>query len=268
MAAAAFNALLRVARDQDSRAAALAGRTPLNPALLIAGHGTRNAAGVAAFAAFIERVASVRLTPARCAWPAGSSSCPARRSPRRSPTWSARGHRDLVAVPLMLVAAGHAKGDMPAALAREKARHPGLSYRTGARSARTRPAGPDGGADRRGHGRARPSGARGAAGRAGYQRPGRQRRGGQGGPAAVGGPRVRRSSRPRSSRWPGPACPRAWSAAPARRPPHRGGPVLPVPRRPAGSGDRAGGRVRRRPSRAWTSASPTCSGTATSSPGW
>src|SRR5256886_288050 len=36
------------------------------------------------------------------------------------------GARRLAAVPLMLVAAGHAKGDIPAALARERARHPGL----------------------------------------------------------------------------------------------------------------------------------------------
>jgi sirohydrochlorin cobaltochelatase len=34
----------------------------------------------------------------------------------------------IVAVPLMLVAAGHAKGDIPAALAREQARHPGVSF--------------------------------------------------------------------------------------------------------------------------------------------
>jgi sirohydrochlorin cobaltochelatase len=47
-----------------------------------------------------------------------------------------RGHQNLVAVPLMLVAAGHSKGDVPAALAREVARHPGLSVRYG------RPLGP------------------------------------------------------------------------------------------------------------------------------
>jgi sirohydrochlorin cobaltochelatase len=34
----------------------------------------------------------------------------------------------LVAVPLMLSAAGHAKGDIPAALARERARNPGLAW--------------------------------------------------------------------------------------------------------------------------------------------
>jgi sirohydrochlorin cobaltochelatase len=34
----------------------------------------------------------------------------------------------MVAVPLMLSAAGHAKGDIPAALARESSRHPGLTW--------------------------------------------------------------------------------------------------------------------------------------------
>jgi len=43
---------------------------------------------------------------------------------------------EVVAVPLVLTAAGHGKGDIPAALAREQVRHPGLSYRYG------RPLGP------------------------------------------------------------------------------------------------------------------------------
>src|SRR5207253_1325923 len=34
----------------------------------------------------------------------------------------------MVAVPLMLAAAGHAKGDIPAALARERTRHPAVSF--------------------------------------------------------------------------------------------------------------------------------------------
>jgi sirohydrochlorin cobaltochelatase len=46
------------------------------------------------------------------------------------------GAADLVAVPLVLSAAGHGKGDIPAALAREQVRHPGLRYRYG------RPLGP------------------------------------------------------------------------------------------------------------------------------
>src|SRR5262245_66032677 len=48
----------------------------------------------------------------------------------------AGGPRPIVAVPLVLTAAGHGKGDIPAALARELARHPGLSYHYG------RPLGP------------------------------------------------------------------------------------------------------------------------------
>ncbi|MCM0677539.1 uroporphyrinogen-III C-methyltransferase, partial [Micromonospora phytophila] len=47
-----------------------------------------------------------------------------------------RGHRALVALPLVLTAAGHGKGDIPAAMAREQQRHPGLTYAYG------RPLGP------------------------------------------------------------------------------------------------------------------------------
>lgn len=46
------------------------------------------------------------------------------------------GIRNFAAVPLVLVSAGHAKGDIPAALAREEHRHPGTSYAYG------RPLGP------------------------------------------------------------------------------------------------------------------------------
>ena len=45
-------------------------------------------------------------------------------------------HPEMVAVPLVLTAAGHGKGDIPAALARERLRHPGLRWRYG------RPLGP------------------------------------------------------------------------------------------------------------------------------
>src|SRR6185437_14710441 len=44
------------------------------------------------------------------------------------PPAAAGGTVSIVAVPLMLSAAGHAKGDIPAALARERTRHPGLSW--------------------------------------------------------------------------------------------------------------------------------------------
>jgi sirohydrochlorin cobaltochelatase len=106
----------------------------LNPALLIAGHGTRDAAGVAAFAALTERVA--RLNAGRM--PVAGGFIELSEPPLKDAVTdlAARGHRDLVAVPLMLSAAGHSKGDVPAALARETARHPGLSVRYG------RPLGP------------------------------------------------------------------------------------------------------------------------------
>jgi sirohydrochlorin cobaltochelatase len=48
----------------------------------------------------------------------------------------AGGASRFAAVPLVLVSAGHAKGDIPAALAREEQRHPGTSYAYG------RPLGP------------------------------------------------------------------------------------------------------------------------------
>src|SRR3712207_5595023 len=41
------------------------------------------------------------------------------------------GSREICAVPLMLFAAGHAKGDIPATLVREKRDHPEVSFRYG-----------------------------------------------------------------------------------------------------------------------------------------
>ncbi|MET8279982.1 uroporphyrinogen-III C-methyltransferase [Micromonospora sp. NPDC005174] len=101
--------------------------------LVIVGHGTRSAAGVGQFAALVERVRRrgdigdveggfIELS--------------------RPPLTDAvgalvgRGHRNLVALPLVLTGAGHGKGDIPAAMAREQQRHPGLTYRYG------RPLGP------------------------------------------------------------------------------------------------------------------------------
>jgi sirohydrochlorin cobaltochelatase len=42
-----------------------------------------------------------------------------------------KGVRDVAAVPLMLLAAGHAKDDIPATLVREKTNHPGMNFRYG-----------------------------------------------------------------------------------------------------------------------------------------
>ncbi|MFJ7253331.1 sirohydrochlorin chelatase [Streptomyces sp. NPDC098085] len=108
--------------------------TPSNqPALLVAGHGTRDEGGAAAFRDFVTELGErhpglpvaggfIELSPP----PLGDAVTELVR----------RGARRFAAVPLMLVSAGHAKGDIPAALAREKERHPGISYTYG------RPLGP------------------------------------------------------------------------------------------------------------------------------
>ncbi|MGW5094623.1 sirohydrochlorin chelatase [Streptomyces nodosus] len=103
------------------------------PALLIAGHGTRDEAGAEAFRDFVRELGRrhpelpvaggfIELSPP----PLGEAVA----------ELVERGVRRFAAVPLMLVSAGHAKGDIPAALAREKERHPGISYAYG------RPLGP------------------------------------------------------------------------------------------------------------------------------
>ncbi|HEX4018079.1 MAG TPA: sirohydrochlorin chelatase [Frankiaceae bacterium] len=102
--------------------------------LLIVGHGTRDAAGVAGFSSLVERVAERAgpRTPVRGGFIELSA------PPLRAAVSELvdLGARDVDVVPLVLVAAGHAKGDIPAALTREQQRHPGLAYRYG------RPLGP------------------------------------------------------------------------------------------------------------------------------
>jgi sirohydrochlorin cobaltochelatase len=97
------------------------------PPLLLAAHGTRDQAGVDAFAALAGRVG--RLAAAEGTRVAGGFielSAPALRVAVADLAAAAPG--PMVAVPLMLSAAGHAKGDIPAALARERTRHPGVSF--------------------------------------------------------------------------------------------------------------------------------------------
>ncbi|MEH1165051.1 uroporphyrinogen-III C-methyltransferase [Micromonospora sp. CPCC 205539] len=101
--------------------------------LVIVGHGTRSAAGVDQFAALVERV--------RRRGSVGDVEggfIELSRPPLTEAVGAlvARGHRALVALPLVLTGAGHGKGDIPAAMGREQQRHPGLSYRYG------RPLGP------------------------------------------------------------------------------------------------------------------------------
>ena len=98
-----------------------------NGAMLIVGHGTRSEQGVAEFSSFIRRVQKRADAP----YPAAAGGFIELSDP---PVTDAvgelvnDGHRELVAVPLVLVAAGHGKGDIPAALLREQVRHPGMSY--------------------------------------------------------------------------------------------------------------------------------------------
>lgn len=100
--------------------------------LLVVGHGTRDDEGVAGFGKFVARLQGrlpvdvaggfIELSPPPLADAVAEL--------------VARGHRRIAAVPLVLVSAGHGKGDIPGAMARELARHPGLSYAYG------RPLGP------------------------------------------------------------------------------------------------------------------------------
>jgi len=105
----------------------------MRPALLVVGHGTKSQEGCAQFAELVEGVAKrlphvdveggfLELAPP-----------PIQDAVNRL---TAAGHASVDVVPLVLVAAGHSKGDIPAALERERLRHPGLTFRYG------RPLGP------------------------------------------------------------------------------------------------------------------------------
>jgi sirohydrochlorin cobaltochelatase len=102
------------------------------PPLLLAAHGTRDPAGVAGFQALAARVADLA---GRDGIAVAGGFIELSAPPLRDAVTSlagtglaSTGPARIVAVPLMLVAAGHAKGDIPAALAREQARHPGVGF--------------------------------------------------------------------------------------------------------------------------------------------
>jgi sirohydrochlorin cobaltochelatase len=114
------------------------------PPLLLAAHGTTDQAGVDAFAALAGRVGKLAAADGtRVGGGFIELSAPALReavadlaAASPGPPAAAGGKASIVAIPLMLSAAGHAKGDIPAALAREQTRHPGVSFSYG------RPLGP------------------------------------------------------------------------------------------------------------------------------
>ncbi|WP_219419562.1 sirohydrochlorin chelatase [Pseudonocardia nigra] len=95
--------------------------------LLLAGHGTVDAAGVAEFVAFTARLRRL-LGGDGIDVDGGFIELS---QPTVHEAWTAladRGHTRMAAVPMVLVAAGHAKGDIPAALQREVVRDPATSY--------------------------------------------------------------------------------------------------------------------------------------------
>ena len=100
--------------------------------LLIVGHGTTDSAGVAQFGELVELVSRqldrhVEGGFLELASPPIAEAVAA---------LVGAGHTSIEVVPLVLVAAGHSKGDIPAALERERRRHPGLTFQYG------RPLGP------------------------------------------------------------------------------------------------------------------------------
>ncbi len=106
-----------------------------SPPLVVVGHGTRVEAGVREFGAFVERLRK-RQAAAQVDVAGGFIELSPPPLTEAVGELVASGHRHLVAVPLVLVAAGHGKGDIPGAMTREQVRHPGLSYAYG------RPLGP------------------------------------------------------------------------------------------------------------------------------
>ncbi len=94
-------------------------------ALLIVGHGTVDAGGVAGFVDLVARVRSQTEVDVEGGF-LELASPPIQDAVNRL---VAAGHTNIDVVPLVLVAAGHSKGDIPAALERERLRHPGLTFR-------------------------------------------------------------------------------------------------------------------------------------------
>ncbi|MFJ6215777.1 sirohydrochlorin chelatase [Streptomyces sp. NPDC092296] len=107
--------------------------SPQPPALLLVGHGTRDDAGAEAFRTFVDGLRG-RLPGV----PVGGGFIELSPPPLADAVAElvAAGARRFAAVPLVLVSAGHAKGDIPAALVREKERHQGTAFSYG------RPLGP------------------------------------------------------------------------------------------------------------------------------
>lgn len=103
--------------------------------LLLVGHGTVDEGGVSEFRAFTARLRE-RLSPVDVDAAGGFIELSDPTVSQACGELAERGHRRMAAVPLVLVSAGHGKGDIPAALEREARRNPGVSFEFG------RPLGP------------------------------------------------------------------------------------------------------------------------------
>ncbi|HEU4848269.1 MAG TPA: sirohydrochlorin chelatase [Rubrobacteraceae bacterium] len=102
-------------------------RTSSEPALLIVGHGSRDPRGAEEFQELVS------LVRARAPMPVEGGFIELSRPPISEcvNNLRERGAREVSAVPLMLLAAGHAKDDVPATLVREKLTHPDLDFHYG-----------------------------------------------------------------------------------------------------------------------------------------
>ncbi len=98
------------------------------PALLVVGHGTRDADGLAEFRTLL---ALVREAAGDLPLEAGFIELAEPVVDTAIDTLVARGERDVVQVPLVLLAAGHLKNDGPASMTRARGRHPGVRFRMG-----------------------------------------------------------------------------------------------------------------------------------------
>jgi sirohydrochlorin cobaltochelatase len=101
--------------------------TSSEPALLIVGHGSRDPRGAGEFHELVSLVRDHAPVPVEGGFIELSrppiSECVDR--------LAGEGAREVSAVPLMLLAAGHAKDDIPATLVREKMSHPDLDFHYG-----------------------------------------------------------------------------------------------------------------------------------------
>src|SRR5918997_7216709 len=99
-----------------------------DPALLVVGHGSRDPRGAREFH---ELVALVRERNPALAVEGGFIELSRPAISECVHRLAEGGARRIVAVPLMLLAAGHAKDDIPATLVREKAHNPEISFKYG-----------------------------------------------------------------------------------------------------------------------------------------